>query len=226
MSPQLLMKVPYNPYKADIFATGVSLFLMLSEKYPLQQTTDQEVILTQQQRDYPQFLRFQFPQTMSAKAKALIELMLHPIEESQKKVHPVSSASVATAKTSAPPKLQVLERKTRAKPSKTEHSKGLLTVSAKISPLKSSVGKLTENSITSSTFPNASKSTVSKGKEKSKGVVFAGRHLGSACKVPPSKVGSSIPQKSDSKKAKLPSSSVQSKSSQVDKSVSNWKPMT
>ena len=55
----LVRQVPYNPYKADIFATGVSLFLMLSEKYPLQQTTDQEVILTQQQRDYPQFLRFQ-----------------------------------------------------------------------------------------------------------------------------------------------------------------------
>ena len=50
-------QVPYNPYKADIFATGVNLFLMLSEKYPLQRTTDWEVILAQQQRDYPQFLR-------------------------------------------------------------------------------------------------------------------------------------------------------------------------
>ncbi|KAH9403176.1 protein serine threonine kinase [Tyrophagus putrescentiae] len=69
-----------QPYKADIFATG---------------------------RDYPQFLRLWFPQTMSAKAKALIELMLHPVEESQKKVSLVSSASVATAKTSGPPKLQV-----------------------------------------------------------------------------------------------------------------------
>ncbi|KAH9398208.1 hypothetical protein TYRP_019217 [Tyrophagus putrescentiae] len=132
------------------------------------------------------------------------------MKSNQKKVLPVSSASMATAKTSGPPKLQVLERKTRAKPSKTEHSKGLLTVSAKIWPLKSSVGKLTENSITSSTSPTASKSTVSKGKEKSKGAVVAGRHLGSARKVPPAKVGSSIPPKSDSKKAKLPSSSVQS----------------
>ncbi len=42
---------------------------------------------------------------------------------------PVSSASVATAKVSRTPKLQVLEQKT-AKPSKTEHSKGLLTVTA------------------------------------------------------------------------------------------------
>ncbi len=73
----------------------------------------------------------------------------------QKKLSLVSSASVATVKISGPPKLQVLEQKTRAKPSKTEHSKGLLTVSAKISPLKSSVGKLTENSITSSTSPTA-----------------------------------------------------------------------
>ncbi|KAH9389450.1 hypothetical protein TYRP_023261 [Tyrophagus putrescentiae] len=114
MSPQLLMKVPYNLYKANIFATGVSLFLMFSEEYPLQRTTDQEVILAQQQRDYPQFLRSRFSQTMLAKG-----------------------GIVATAKTSGPPKLQVLERKTRAKPSKTEHSKGLLTVSSKISPLKS-----------------------------------------------------------------------------------------
>ena len=38
-------QVPYNPYKADIFATGVSLLLMLSEEYPLQRTTDREVIL-------------------------------------------------------------------------------------------------------------------------------------------------------------------------------------
>ncbi len=50
-------QVPYNLYKANIFATGVSLFLMFSEEYPLQRTTDQEVILAQQQRDYPQFLR-------------------------------------------------------------------------------------------------------------------------------------------------------------------------
>ncbi|KAH9403127.1 Transcription factor COE2 [Tyrophagus putrescentiae] len=46
--------------------------------------------------------------------------------ENEKKVLPVSSASVATAKVSRTPKLQVLEQKT-AKPSKTEHSKGLLT---------------------------------------------------------------------------------------------------
>ena len=41
----LVRQVPYNPYKTDIFATGVSLFLMLSEKYLLQRTTDREVIL-------------------------------------------------------------------------------------------------------------------------------------------------------------------------------------
>ncbi|KAH9389210.1 hypothetical protein TYRP_008566 [Tyrophagus putrescentiae] len=86
MSPQLLIKVPNNPYKADIFATGVSLFLMLSEEYFLQRTTDREVILAKQQRNYPQFLQSRFPQTMSAKAKALIELMLHPVEEKQASV--------------------------------------------------------------------------------------------------------------------------------------------
>ena len=51
------LQVPYYPHKADIFTTGVSLFLMLSEDYPFQRTTDQMVILAQQQRDYPQFLR-------------------------------------------------------------------------------------------------------------------------------------------------------------------------
>ncbi|KAH9403129.1 hypothetical protein TYRP_015896 [Tyrophagus putrescentiae] len=65
------------------------------------------------------------------------------LKRSQKKVLPVSSTSVATANT--------------FKTAETEHSKGLLTVSAKISLLKSSIGKLTElNSITSSTFATAS----------------------------------------------------------------------
>ncbi|KAH9389211.1 Transcription factor COE2 [Tyrophagus putrescentiae] len=166
--------------------------------------------------------------------------------EKEKKVLPVSSASVATAKVSRTPKLQVLEQKT-AKPSKTEHSKGLLTKFTSLSkedyagkggigsqpkmksnqkkmPLVSSASVATANifwtteaassrakdlrqtqkkiehskglltvsakmsplkSIASPAALLPAKKTVSKGKEKSKGAVVAGRHLGSAQKVPP-----------------------------------------
>ncbi|KAH9392387.1 hypothetical protein TYRP_005460 [Tyrophagus putrescentiae] len=95
-------------------------------------------------------------QTMSAKAKALIELMLlHPVWRRARKKCLLS----AQLQRPPPPKLQdrrsckVWSKKLAPSPAKPSTPKGLLTaVSAKISPLKSSVGKLlTENSITSST---------------------------------------------------------------------------
>lgn len=61
MCPQLLEGVSYNPYKADIFAIGASLFLMLAEGYPYDRTIkDNSVLLEQQTQNYPQFLRSRF----------------------------------------------------------------------------------------------------------------------------------------------------------------------
>lgn len=47
LSPQIVNKTPYNPFKADCWALGVVLYIQLSNKYPFH-FSDRKVMLEEQ----------------------------------------------------------------------------------------------------------------------------------------------------------------------------------
>lgn len=47
LSPQIVSKTPYSPYKADCWALGVVLYIQLSNKYPFH-FSDRKLMLKEQ----------------------------------------------------------------------------------------------------------------------------------------------------------------------------------
>ena len=53
MSPQLLLQVPYDPYKVDVWALGVMLYIMLNKVYPFDKREGSKAMASKQmKRDY------------------------------------------------------------------------------------------------------------------------------------------------------------------------------
>lgn len=70
MAPELLLKIPYDPQKMEVWATGVCLYKLLTGKFPFRGKNDEELkrCLRETEVDYPDYL--------SEDAVALLKKML------------------------------------------------------------------------------------------------------------------------------------------------------
>ncbi|KAF7494152.1 Testis-specific serine/threonine-protein kinase 4 [Sarcoptes scabiei] len=77
--PQLLQKTPYDPFKADVWAMGVSLFILFENRFPFHYKDKKRML--EEAQNYPDYLRSRFSSTLPSKAKKLVEMMLNPNEK-------------------------------------------------------------------------------------------------------------------------------------------------
>ncbi|XP_046920098.1 testis-specific serine/threonine-protein kinase 4 [Dermatophagoides farinae] len=77
--PQLLQKVPYDPFKADVWAMGVSFFIMLENRFPFH--FKEKPLMLQEMTDFPKFIRSRYSKELSNDARRLLETMLNPNEK-------------------------------------------------------------------------------------------------------------------------------------------------
>lgn len=77
-SPQLLAKKPYNGFKADVWAMGVSLYIMLHRRFPYH-FRDREQMLAEA-ADYPAYIHSRYRKDLGEEAVALLDGMLAPEE--------------------------------------------------------------------------------------------------------------------------------------------------
>jgi len=69
MAPEILMKKPYHPGPADVWALGVLLFILLCGKFPYKGRTDRELLTRMRIND------LKFPDNISDEVKTLIRKM-------------------------------------------------------------------------------------------------------------------------------------------------------
>ena len=69
MAPEILMKKPYHPGPADVWALGVLLYILLCGKFPYKGRTDRELLTRMRIND------IKFPDYMSQEVKTLIKKM-------------------------------------------------------------------------------------------------------------------------------------------------------
>ena len=69
MAPEILMKKPYHPGPADVWALGVLLYILLCGKFPYKGRTDRELLTRMRIND------IKFPDYMSEEVKTLIKKM-------------------------------------------------------------------------------------------------------------------------------------------------------
>lgn len=77
--PQLLQKVPYDTFKADVWAMGVSFFIMLENRFPFH--FKEKPLMLQEMTDFPKFIRSRYSKELSNDARRLLETMLNPNEK-------------------------------------------------------------------------------------------------------------------------------------------------
>lgn len=95
--PQILEHKPYNAFKADIWSMGVTLFIMLHNRFPFQYKDRKEMI--RQVKDYPKFLRSRYVrQDLPSSAGRLLEVMLNPDEERRATVQDILRSSYLRSK--------------------------------------------------------------------------------------------------------------------------------
>jgi serine/threonine protein kinase len=70
MAPELLLKIPYDPQKMEVWACGISLYKLLTGKFPFRGRNDDELkrSLRETEVEYPDYL--------SDEAVALLQKML------------------------------------------------------------------------------------------------------------------------------------------------------
>lgn len=83
MAPEILMKKPYHPGPADVWALGVLLYILLCGKFPYKGRTDRELLTRMRIND------IKFPEYMSKEVQTLIRKM-HVINPNQR----ISAAQV------------------------------------------------------------------------------------------------------------------------------------
>ena len=69
MAPEILMKKPYHPGPADVWALGVLLYILLCGKFPYKGRTDRELLTRMRIND------IKFPDYMTNEVKTLIRKM-------------------------------------------------------------------------------------------------------------------------------------------------------
>ena len=70
MAPKIILKTPYNGQASDVWALGVSLYILLTRKFPFQGDTESQLYRKIVNR------KFELPQFASQEGRALIEKML------------------------------------------------------------------------------------------------------------------------------------------------------
>jgi len=77
MPPEMLQRHPFNPFKADVFALGVLLFILLTGSFPFELEHRCKMI----SKGMAPFVDWTSTPPLSASVKLLVEGMLHPSQE-------------------------------------------------------------------------------------------------------------------------------------------------
>lgn len=85
--PQLLLKTPYDPFKADVWAMGVSLFILFENRFPFHYK-DKETMLNEM-KSYPGFIRSRFTSNTPSEGRRLVEIMLNPNERERARIYDI-----------------------------------------------------------------------------------------------------------------------------------------
>ena len=75
-APRVLRRLPYDPFKADVFSMGVSLYTMLNNRFPFHfkdATEHYKEMVT-----FPAYIRSRFVETTPKECRPLLESMLDP----------------------------------------------------------------------------------------------------------------------------------------------------
>lgn len=75
--PEVLIKTPYDPFKADVWCLGISLFIMLNQIYPFDRKDKKKMYENQINRNYK--LRTSVDQKISQDVKDLVRKLLEPV---------------------------------------------------------------------------------------------------------------------------------------------------
>lgn len=98
-APQILKKLPYDPVKADVWATGVMLYGMVTMKQCFHCTTLDQLI--SEQRDGTHKLRVEY-KTLPQDCRQLIDVMLRLDEEQRPTIAKCRTTSWARRLTARP----------------------------------------------------------------------------------------------------------------------------
>ena len=74
--PEIVSKKEYNPFKADVWCLGISLFVMINREYPFDKTNKKKMIENQWKRNY--VFRDRVDSQISDDLKDLIHNLLEP----------------------------------------------------------------------------------------------------------------------------------------------------
>lgn len=77
-SPQLLKRVPYDPFKTDVWSMGVSLYILLHNRFPFHHK-DRKVMI-KEMTDYPSYIKSRLTPKTPEGGKQLLLNMLNPDE--------------------------------------------------------------------------------------------------------------------------------------------------
>lgn len=75
-SPEVLKHTPYDPYPADIWSMGITLFIMLNQTYPFDRHDKDAMISKQLTKQYA--FQENVDSKLTAEVKELVALMLEP----------------------------------------------------------------------------------------------------------------------------------------------------
>ena len=89
--PQILEHKKYDAFKADTWSMGVSLFIMLHDRFPFH-FKDRKEMLTEIM-DYPKFLRTRYVKKLPSDANSLVEQLLNPNEDERADVQVIIRSS-------------------------------------------------------------------------------------------------------------------------------------
>lgn len=86
----------YNAFKADIWAMGVSFYILLFSSFPFY-FRDKKVMLAEM-HNFPTHLQMRYPRRMPKEATKLVERLLHPDETKRGSVKTILKNSYILSK--------------------------------------------------------------------------------------------------------------------------------